>query len=244
MYSLGKKRQRRASAMQLLAAASSDDDASNEIMECMEVESHVTQQRQHHSQQNSDAMSTSDDQLQNESTLKDFKDISSSLIQSLPQEDISAKNNPVDDTARPVVYGRRSCREDYSEENFKLASILNKGLKRACNTWTRLSDSKETSRHKRDGYAGLRISCQQAVLEDLNFPQYRTSYLPMLDLYNISIEAEQLRDMNDFSSSSSRLKFINTFISLLFDQMSTISDNSSSPLRTFIKRIHCLPDEY
>jgi hypothetical protein len=231
--------------MQLLAAASSDDDASNEIMECMEVESHVTQQRLHHSKQNSDAMSTSDDQLQNESTLENVEHISSSLIQSVPREDISAgKNNPVDDTARPVVYGRRSCREDYTEENFKLASILNKCLKRACNTWSRLSDSKETSRHKRDGYAGLRISCQQAVLEDLNFPQYRTSYLPLLDLYNISIEAEQLRDMNDFSSSSSRLKFINTFISLLFDQMSIISDNSSSPLRTFINRIHCLPDEY
>ena len=184
--------------MQLLAAASSDDDVSNEIMECMEVESHATQQRQHHSKQNSDALNTSDDQLQNEPTLENVEnveDISSSLI---PQEDISAKNNPVDDSARPVVYGRRSCREDYAEENFKLASVLNKCLKRACNTWSRLSDSKETSRHKRDGYAGLRISCQQAVLEDLNFPQYRTSYLPMLDLYNISIEAEQLRDMNDF----------------------------------------------
>jgi hypothetical protein len=230
--------------MQLLAAASSDDDVSNEIMECMEVESHVTQQRQHHSKQNSDALNTSDDQLQNEPTLENVEnveDISSSLI---PQEDISAKNNPVDDSARPVVYGRRSCCEDYAEENFKLASVLNKCLKRACNTWSRLSDSKETSRHKRDGYAGLRISCQQAVLEDLNFPQYRTSYLPMLDLYNISIEAEQLRDMNDFSTSSSRLKFINTFISLLFDQMSTISDNSSSLLRTFINRIHCLPDDY
>jgi len=230
--------------MQLLAAASSDDDVSNEIMECMEVESHATQQRQHHSKQNSDALNTSDDQLQNEPTLENVENVDDISISLIPQEDISAKNNPVDDSARPVVYGRRSCREDYAEENFKLASVLNKCLKRACNTWSRLSDSKETSRHKRDGYAGLRISCQQAVLEDLNFPQYRTSYLPMLDLYNISIEAEQLRDMNDFSTSSSRLKFINTFISLLFDQMSTISDNSSSLLRTFINRIHCLPDDY
>jgi hypothetical protein len=230
--------------MQLLAAASSDDDVSNEIMECMEVESHATQQRQHHSKQNSDALNTSDDQLQNEPTLENVDNVDDISISLIPQEDISAKNNPVDDSARPVVYGRRSCREDYAEENFKLASVLNKCLKRACNTWSRLSDSKETSRHKRDGYAGLRISCQQAVLEDLNFPQYRTSYLPMLDLYNISIEAEQLRDMNDFSTSSSRLKFINTFISLLFDQMSTISDNSSSLLRTFINRIHCLPDDY
>jgi hypothetical protein len=230
--------------MQLLAAASSDDDVSNEIMECMEVESHATQQRQHHSKQNSDALNTSDDQLQNEPTLENVENVDDISISLIPQEDISAKNNPVDDSARPVVYGRRSCREDYAEENFKLASVLNKCLKRACNTWSRLSDSKETSRHKRDGYAGLRISCQQAVLEDLNFPQYRTSYLPMLDLYNISIVAEQLRDMNDFSTSSSRLKFINTFISLLFDQMSTISDNSSSLLRTFINRIHCLPDDY
>jgi hypothetical protein len=202
LYKLEKKRQRRASAMQLLAAASSsDDDASNEVMKCTEVESHVTQQRQYHSKQNSDAMSTSDDQLQNEPTLENVEnveDISSSLIQSVHQEDISAQNNPLDDSARPVLYGRHSCREDYAEEKFKLAFILNKCLKRACNTWSRLSDSKETSRHKRDGYAGLRILCQQAVLEDLNFPQYRTSYLPLLDLYNISIEAEQLRDMNDF----------------------------------------------
>ena len=98
----------------------------------MEVESRVSQQRQHHSKQNSDALSTSDDQLQNEPTLKNVEnveDISSSLI---PQEDISAKNNPVDDSARPVVYGRRSCREEYTEENFKLASVLNKCLKRTC----------------------------------------------------------------------------------------------------------------
>jgi len=157
--------------MQLLAAAngSDDDDVSNDFMENMEDESHATQQNQHNSIYNSDAMSTSaaDDQPQHDSTMEKDDHLSKSLNQSVPEQEVmSAKSNPVNDTSR-LVYGRRSCREDYAEENFKLASILNKCLKRACNTWSRLSDSKETSRHKRDGFAGLRISCQQAVLDDI-----------------------------------------------------------------------------
>ena len=142
-----------------------------------------------------------------------------------------------------LSYGRRHVREAYTEETLNLAGKLNLCIIRAYNGIKKTYYSKEYSRHKRDVFGALRISCQQTIMDELNFPQYRTSFMSLLDLYNLDIP-EELREGVDGSNKASREKFLNIFSSLLCDRLSTDAANNTLPFNEFVERIKSLPVAY
>ena len=147
------------------------------------------------------------------------------------------------DSVSVLSFGRRHVREAYTEDNLKLAVLLNRCIKRAYNGNLKTYSSKDYSRHKRDAVGALRISCEQAIMEELNFPQYRTSFMSLLDLYNLDIP-EELREGVDGNNKASRKKFLNMFSSLLCDRLSTDGANNTLPFDEFAERIRSLPVAY
>lgn len=147
------------------------------------------------------------------------------------------------DSVTVLSFGRRHVREAYTEDNLKLAVLLNRCIKRAYNGNLKTYSSKDYSRHKRDAVGALRISCEQAIMDELNFPQYRTSFMSLLDLYNLDIP-EELREGVDNSNKASREKFLNIFSSLLCDRLSTDGANNTLSFDEFAERIRSLPVAY
>jgi hypothetical protein len=158
-------------------------------------------------------------------------------------------------TSQTISYGKRSTRDMFNADDLKVAEVLNLCLKRACTQWFRVAESKTSAgsnRGKRDGYTTLRLSCQQAVIEQLNFPQYRSSYFAILDLHSIELDGytSNMNVATIFSTSPSRVKFLERFVSVLLDKLcSTVVEphnslSQSNPLMQLIDSINKLPESY
>ena len=151
-------------------------------------------------------------------------------------------------TSQTISYGKRLTRDMFNADDLRVAELLNLCLKRACTQWFRVAESKTSAgsnRGKRDGYTTLRLSCQQAVIEQLDFPQYRSSYFAVLDLHSIELDGYK-SDMNVatiFSTSPSRVKFLERFVNVLLDKLcSTVVEphnslSQSNPLMQLIDSI-------
>ena len=159
-------------------------------------------------------------------------------------------------TYQNISYGKRLTRDMFTADDLKVAELLNLCLKRACTQWFRVAESKTSAgsnRGKRDGYTTLRLSCQQAVIEQLNFPQYRSSYFAILDLHSLELD-EYESNLNTmatiFSTSPSRVKFLERFVNVLLDKLcSTVVEphnslSQSNPLMQLIDSINKLPESY
>lgn len=158
-------------------------------------------------------------------------------------------------TSQTISYGKRLTRDMFNADDLRVAELLNLCLKRACTQWFRVAESKTSAgsnRGKRDGYTTLRLSCQQAVIEQLDFPQYRSSYFAVLDLHSIELDGYK-SDMNVatiFSTSPSRVKFLERFVNVLLDKLcSTVVEphnslSQSTQLMQLIDSINKLPESY
>lgn len=150
-----------------------------------------------------------------------------------------------------ISYGTRASRDKYSESDLHVAVLVSKAIKLAYNQWLRVAESKasSSSRTKRDSLLTLRLSCHQAVIEQLNFSQYRSSYNALLDLFNISV-VDSNADSTDpaimLSTNPQRVQFLERFMNKFLDRMSGGSTNNPSAecLPALIAAINNLPDAY
>lgn len=154
-----------------------------------------------------------------------------------------------------ISYGKRLTRDMFNADDLKVAELINLCLKRACTQWFRVAESKTSvgsNRGKRDGYTTLRLSCQQAVVEQLNFPQYRSSYFAILDLHSIELDGydSNMIVATIFSTSPSRVKFLERFVNVLLDKLCSTgvephnSLSQPNPLTQLIDSINKLPESY
>ena len=127
---------------------------------------------------------------------------------------------------------------------------MTKSTKRAYNQWLRLAESKasSSSRIKRDSFLTLGLSCQQAVIEQLNFSQYRNNYNALLDLFNITIgdSSGKCTDPAVLSSSQQRVLFLERFMEAFLDKLcgGSSSNHSAEFLPALSTSINNLPDTY
>jgi len=159
-----------------------------------------------------------------------------------------ATNNSALPCNHSILYGIRSSRDDYSEVDLRVAGLMNNCIKRTLNKWLRLAESKSnSSRSKRDTILTLKLSCQQAVVEQLNFAQYKGSYKSLLDLFSISIVGGNgnSTDPAALCTNLQRVQFLERFTEELFDKLcGGRSSLSSECLPTLIASINNLPDAY
>jgi len=149
---------------------------------------------------------------------------------------------------RNISYGSRASRDDYSESDLHVAEIVTKTIKLAYNQWLRIAESK-ASRTKRDSLLTLRLSCQQAVIERLNFSQYRSNYNALLDLFHISVVDNSNANSSHpavMSTNPQRVQFLERFMNNFLDRLSGVSTNDPSAdcLPALIAAINNLPDAY
>ncbi len=152
---------------------------------------------------------------------------------------------------RNISYGTRASRDDYSESDLHVAGIVTKTIKLAYNQWLRVAESKasSSSRNKRDSHLTLRLSCHQAVIERLNFSQYRSNYNALLDIFNISVVDNSNASSTDpavMSTNPQRVQFLERFMNTFLDRLSGGSTNNPSVdcLPALIAAINHLPDAY
>lgn len=152
---------------------------------------------------------------------------------------------------RNISYGTRASRDDYSESDLHLAEIVTKTIKLAYNQWLRIAESKasSSSRTKRDSLLTLRLSCNQAVIERLNYSQYRSNYKALLDLFHIPVVDNSNASSTDpagFSTNPQRVQFLERFMDKFLDSLSGGSTNNPSAdcLPALIAAINNLPDAY
>ena len=151
-----------------------------------------------------------------------------------------------------ISYGARESRSAYTEGELHIAALLNRCMKSAYSQWLRSAESKaSSSRNKRDTYSTLRLSCQQAGIEQLNFAQYKSSYKALLDLHNIELlmnvdGGERGFDPTSISSSLQRVQFLERFMNAFMDRLcgNISSSISSECLPTFTAAIVNLPESY
>jgi hypothetical protein len=152
-----------------------------------------------------------------------------------------------------ISYGARGSRNAYSKNDLHVAALLNRCIKSAYSQWLRSAESKNSSsRHKRDTYSTLRLSCQQAGVDQLNYSQYKSNYKALLDLHNIELSTngdggEKSLDPASISSSLQRAQFLERFMNALMDQLCGHGSSSMSLeclLSTFTAAIDNLPESY
>ena len=151
-------------------------------------------------------------------------------------------------TTSYISYGIRQSREAYSPGDLQVAALLNRCIKGAYSQWLRAAEMKVTSsRIKRDSYSTLRLSCLQAAVEQLNYAQYKSSYIALLDLHDIKLADDDGKGIYDpsFASSSSpqRVKFLESFMAAFMDRLSG-HNTSAECLHIFTAAIVNLPDSY
>lgn len=133
----------------------------------------------------------------------------------------------------PHKFGKRLTREDYHEDDLKMGQKLNVILSRAIDQYCRKADSKErcsSKGHRENSYETLRLSCEQKVTEELNFPEYKKSYLSLLDLYDIELNGYDSKgDGTIFANSKSRVEFLVLFMEALCKKLSHSPSNPNMP---------------
>ena len=142
------------------------------------------------------------------------------MNQQISSSDGTAAHQPLTKVSKKSsLYGLRRLREDYSEDELKTGSLLSSCLKRAYNDWRRESDAKQTSDGKKkrgDDYQNLRLTCVQMLTREFNYPCYRESFISLLHFHSIESAVLDFTPA-DFSKAQSRLRVIDTFANILFD---------------------------